>query len=139
MWYSNYINPLNASNPSKTSQLIYTANQLTNFDMRVTLALNGLIEDFLKNYLIKISTLIAVIWKWQDHIKDESQRWICFFQWIQLKPSILPYISFMAAFMLNLFGKNYWRNFRIILSCHHLHHRLLFLGWLMTQTKFITF
>ena len=30
----------------------------------------------------------------------------------------LSYISFMAAFMLNLFGKNYRRNFRMILSCH---------------------
>ena len=30
----------------------------------------------------------------------------------------LPNISFMTAFILNLFGKNYWRNFRMILFCH---------------------
>ena len=36
----------------------------------------------------------------------------------------LPYISLMTAFMLNIFGKDYRRNFIMILSCHHLHHRL---------------
>ena len=45
----------------------------------------------------------------------------------------LPYISFVTALMLNLFWKNYRRNFRMILSCHHLHHRLPFLDWLMKQ------
>ena len=51
----------------------------------------------------------------------------------------LSYIYFMPEFMLNLFKKNYRRNFWMMLSCHDLQHRLLFLDWLMKQTAFITF
>ena len=44
-----------------------------------------------------------------------------------------PIHIFLTTFMFNVFGKNCKRNFRTILSCRHLHHRLSFFDCIMKQ------
>ena len=45
----------------------------------------------------------------------------------------------LTAFMLNVFGKDYGWDFRMVFLCHHIHQRLSFLDFIMKQLTIIIF
>ena len=61
----------------ETSQLMWTANQLTDFYMRATLALNGLLNKEETKYPIRKLTIVAIIF---FTLRKEDLWWKSIFQ-----------------------------------------------------------
>ena len=65
----------------ETSRLISTANQLTGFYMRATLALNGL-KQFIYRSFYKINSSILIKYKWKDSSK--TSNYSAYYKYIEI-------------------------------------------------------